>query len=229
VVSSGLGAGGTVIARTVTCPEAPMGATWSETVPDFPGQLDWSYLVSPCATFVAVVPKFLLAAIGPQDVRLVSTTKAMLVPFKQSNVPITVTITSNANISTTAHAANGVSIVTVSGTVTVDDPECTSVGGGITVHVDRVKASTLPSGNLGVVSVGTAVVGALAAGASRWVQVPPPAGWANQSETHWCLLAQAYTSDLTTIPVAWNGQASSPPAFPIGASNCAQRNIDITP
>jgi hypothetical protein len=230
VVSAGKGAGGTGIARSVTCPEAPAGATWGETVPDFPGQLDWSHLVSPCASVVAIVPKILLAAIGSRNAYLVSTATAALTPFKKNNVSTTVTITgANPSISTTAHAANGVSVVTGSGTITVDDPDCTAITTGVTVHVDRVKASTLPSANLGVVSVGTAVAGPLPVGGSRWAQVPPPIGWANQTETHWCLLAQAYTSDNTTIPVAWNGQAAAPPPFPLGSSNCAQRNIDIVP
>lgn len=230
VVASGKGAGGTGIARSVTCPEATGGATWGEFVPDFPGMLDWAYLVSPCAAVVAIVPKILNAAVGSRNAYLVSTSAAAIIPFKKLNVMATVTITGAApSINTTAHTANGVSIVTGSGTVTVDDPECTGVITGITVHVDRVKASTLPTANLGVVSVGSASSGPLLVGATRWVQVPSPSGWANQSETHWCLLAQGYTNNKTTIPVAWNGQATMPVAFPTAKDNCAQRNVDIAP
>lgn len=228
VVSSGKNNVG--IARTVLCPEAPGGTSWGETVPDFPGQLDWANLVSPCASVIAFVPKILVAAFGSRNAYLVSVTQAAITPFKKGNVPTTVTISGpNPTINTVGHTANGVSIVTGGGTVTVDDPDCTGVTIGITVHVDRVKASTLPSGNLGVVSVGTAIAGPLAVGAKRWVQIPPPAGWANQSETHWCLLAQAYTTDKVAIPVAWNGQAPSPSSFPQSLDNCAQRNIDIVP
>jgi hypothetical protein len=230
VIASGKGAGGTGIARSVTCPEAPAGATWGETVADFPGQLDWSYLVSPCASVVAIVPKILVGLLGPRTAYLVSTATAALTPFKQNNVATTVSIAgSNPTITTNAHTANGVSVVTGAGTTVVDDPDCTAIATGIRVHVDRVKASTLPTANLGVVSVGTSAAGPLPVGGTRWVQVPPPQGWANQSESHWCLLAQAYTDDTTTIPVAWNGQAASPPPFPVALSNCAQRNIDILP
>lgn len=228
VVSSGKNNVG--IARTVLCPEAAGSATWGETVPDFPGQLDWSYLVSPCASVIAFVPRVLVAAIGSRNAYLVLVTQASITPFKKNNVPTVVTISGpNPTINTLGHTANGVSIVTGGGTITVDDPDCTGVATGITVHVDRVKASTLPSGNLGVVPVGSANVGPLSVGTKRWVQVPPPAAWANQSETHWCLLAQAYTTDKVAIPVAWNGQAASPSAFPQSLDNCAQRNIDIVP
>jgi hypothetical protein len=97
--------------------------------------------------------------------------------------------------------------------------------------VDRVKASTLPSGNLGVLSIGSAAVGLIKAGQKAWVQVPNtnPAGWGNQGEQHWCLLAQAYTSDNATVKKPWNGQMVSPPAFPLALANCAQRNVMISP
>jgi hypothetical protein len=89
----------------------------------------------------------------------------------------------------------------------------------------------LPTANLGVLPVGTAALGVLRQGQSAWVQVPNTnaSGWANQSERHWCLLAQAYTADGTTIPRSWNGQASNPPPFPVTLQNSAQRNIEILP
>lgn len=95
------------------------------------------------------------------------------------------------------------------------------------VRVDRVKSTTLPSANLGVLPVGTAVLGKLQVGKNIWVQVPNQNGWANQSEKHWCLLAQAYTVDGATVPRPWDGQATNP--FPIANENCAQRNIEINP
>ena len=69
--------------------------------------------------------------------------------------------------------------------VLVDDPDCTFVGDGIVARVDRVKASTLPTANLGVLAVGTASAFSLKKGdAPRWVQVPNTNGWANLGEEH---------------------------------------------
>jgi hypothetical protein len=160
---------------------------------------------------------------------MISTATAAQIQFKQNNLPISISSTgASVSLTTTAHTAKGVTVNTGNGTtVAVDDPDCASVGGGVTVRVDRVKASTLPSANLGVVAVGSADISQLLIGKSAWVQVPNTAGWANQSEPHWCLLAQAYTSDGTTVPRAWNGQMTAPPAFPVANENCAQRNIEI--
>src|SRR6202011_6195058 len=138
----------------------------------------------------------------------VSTETAQVQQFSKNNQPTGVTITgASPSITTAQHAANGVQIVTGSGTVTVDDPECMNVkGGGVVAWVDRVKASTLPSANLGVLSVGSAVASLIKQNQSAWLQAPNtnPAGWSNQGEPHWCLLAQAYTADLATIPKPWN-------------------------
>jgi hypothetical protein len=231
VIAAGAYAGGGGIVRSVACPEAPGNNTWGELVPDFPGQIGWTHLSSPCGSVVALVARILQAGAGQRDIVLISTATAQTTSFRRNNAPATVaTVGANPSITTQQHAANGVRINTGSGATTdVDDPDCTLAGGGVTVHVDRVKASTLPSANLGVLPVGTAVQGLLRTGQSAWTQVPPPQGWANQSEPHWCLLAQAYTSDLTTVPRLWNGQAANPPAFPIGQQNCAQRNIEILP
>ena len=218
------------ISLTIACPEAPAaGNVYAASLADFGGLAAYDVLTSPCALRLAVTPKVLNAAVGSIDATLVSTATATATPFKKNNATLAVPIVgANPSITTLAHNANGVRIDTGSGaTMDVDDPECTAVGGGIVVHVDRVKASTLPSANLGVVSIGTSMAGALAQGQSVWVQVSNPSGWANQGETHWCLLAQAYTSDSAIIASPWNGQAGSPPPFPVANGNCAQRNIDI--
>jgi hypothetical protein len=232
VIASGVAAGGGQTALVVACPESPGGASYGDLLLNSAGQIDYVYLVSPCGSVVAVVPKILNAAAGSRDAYLVSTATAVVVPFKINNAPTSVTIVGlNPSLTTLAHGARGTRVNTGSGaTVDVDDPDCTLVGGGVRVTVDRVKASTLPSGNLGVIAVGTgSALGSLLHAHSAWVQVVNSNGWANQSEPHWCLLAQAYTADDTTIPKPWNGQLASPPAFPIALINCAQRNIQILP
>lgn len=218
------------VLRSLLCPEASGQNCWSDPIADNPGKIDWTHLISPCESVVAYVPKILNANVGSRDVILVSTTTAKTVQFRKNNVPTTVSITGNSpSITTNQHAANGVEVKTGSNTVTVDDPDCTLVGGSIIVRVDRVKASTLPSANLGVMPIGNAVIDSLPVNGSRWVKVPNQNGWANQGESHWCLLAQTYTSDGTTIPCPWNGQATNPQVFPITKENCAQRNIAILP
>ena len=231
VIASGAYAAGPGIARSLTCPLAPPGASWGELAPSFPGQVDWAHLVSPCGAFVAFAPKRLTGSAPPQNFFLVSTATAQVVSFRKNNANTSVASTgASPSISTQAHSANGVKINTGNGSIVdVDDPECTFVGAGIVVRVDRVKASTLPSANLGVVAVGTATLGQLAAGKSAWVQVPNVNGWDNQSEAHWCLLGQTHTTDGTTIPRAWNGQLPMPPPFPLSSDLCAQRNIEILP
>jgi hypothetical protein len=218
------------IALTISCPFAPGGNAWGTLLPATAGQVDWVYLVSPCGSVVAVTPRILVQG-NQRSIEVVSTTAAAPTQFTKNNQPTSVSITgSSPSITTVQHAANGVQIATGSGTVTVDDPDCMAVvGGGVLAWVDRVKASTLPSANLGVMSVGVSAASLIKKGQSLWVQVPNtnPSGWANQSEQHWCLLAQAYTADGTTIPKPWNGQATAPPPFPIGLDDCAQRNIMI--
>jgi hypothetical protein len=231
LVAGAYAGGGTIV--TVICPYAPNGASWGNILPPTPGQIDWAFLNSLCGSVVALVPKILVLP-NPRDIEVISTATAMQTSFKQNNVSTSVTITGpNPTITTKSHGANGVEIFTGTGTVkvTVDDPDCTSVvGGGVLARVDRVKASTLPTANLGVQGVGVSVASLIKQGQSKWVQVPNQnvSGWANQGEPHWCLLAQAYTQDLTTISRPWNGQATSPPPFPIGLVNCAQRNVMIS-
>jgi len=150
------------------------------------------------------------------------------------NIPLAAPIAGTPGtpaITTNTHGINGVTVDTGGTNVMVDDPDCTFVGGGVRVHVDRVKASTLPSANLGVLSVGTAALGLSRVNSSYWVQVPNQNTilWDNQGEQHWCLLAQSYTPDGTTIPSPWDGQAATPPPFPVSLENCAQRNIGILP
>ena len=237
---------------TIVCPLAPPaslpgGATWSDTksfstvitgtppfTPPIPHQdrVDWMCLVSPCGSYVAVVPRILDPSAPPQTIVLVATADAQEVTFRRNNVAVSGITSTGATLSitTNSHTALGVTIDTGNGTtVVVDDPECTFVGGGVVVRVDRVQASTLPTANLGVLPIGTAALSALQQNGFSWVQVPNQNGWANQSEKHWCLLAQAYTGDGTTIPRAWDGQATNPPPFPIADENCAQRNIEISP
>lgn len=233
VIAAGAYAGGSGIVRSVACPEAPPNNVYGDLIPDFPGQVGWTHLSSPCGSVVALVPRILNSSAGTRDVQLISTATATVISFRKNNAPTSVSIVGpNPSIVTNQHAANGVRVNTGSGAfVDVDDPDCTAVGGGVAVTVDRVKASTLPSANLGVLPVGSGVVGLLRVGQSAWVQVPNtnPSGWANQAEKHWCLLAQAYTSDGTTIPKPWNGQAGAPPPFPVALNHCAQRNIEIMP
>lgn len=218
---------------SLTCPYAasPFVLDYLPNVLSAIGPVDWLTLVSPCASAVAFAPAYFGSA-AAQAFHLASTVSAALTPFRQNNVPVPAIASTgqSPSITTNLHGASGVTIDTGNGaTIDVDDPDCTFVGGGIVVRVDRVKASTLPTANLGVLPIGTAVLGTIAQGGSRWVQVPNQNGWANQSEKHWCLLGQAYTSDLTTIPRAWNGQATNPPPFPTTNDNCAQRNIEINP
>jgi hypothetical protein len=221
------------------CPSAPaMANVWFLISPNpyFPvgsgGDIDkWLYLVSPCESVIAFAPN--LSAQARANFVVVSLAQARLTSFTQNNVPITVMARPvYPTITTNQHTANGVVIDIGDGItahfMTVDDPDCTAVPSAVQVAVDRVKASTLPSGNLGVLAVGQASAGPLQMGAFKWVQVPNLNGWANQGEEHWCFLAQAFTSDNTTIPRPWNGQAASPPAFPIADDNCAQRNIMIS-
>jgi hypothetical protein len=233
VIAAGAYAGGGGIVRTVACPEAP-GPTnyYGDLIPDTPAQVDWKHHASPCGAVFAFLPRVLQASVGSRNIVLISTATAAVVSFRKNNVPTTVSIIgANPSITTNQHGANGVRVVTGGAPVDVDDPDCTFVGGGISVVVDRVKASTLPSANLGVLAVGTGALGQLLVGQNRWVQVPNsnPSGWANQGEQHWCLLGQAYTSDGATIPRPWNGQATNPPPFPVSNGNCAQRNIQILP
>lgn len=231
VLASGAYAAGSGWAVALACPEAASPNVWGDLIPVFPGQVDWAILSSPCGASVAFAPKLLNPTAPPQAFFQILTASAKPTSFKKSNVATSVGSTgANVSIMTTAHTANGVSISTGSGTIVmVDDPDCTLVGSGITARVDRVKASTLPTANLGVQPIGSAALGQLLVGKTVWVQVPNTNGWANQSEKHWCLLAQAYTTDMTTVVPPWNGQATNPPAFPVALDNCAQRNIEINP
>jgi hypothetical protein len=230
VVSGAASGGGTSL--TITCSLAPGGGSYGTLIPPTPGQVDWVNLVSPCGSVVAVTPRVLVPG-NQRDITPVWTETAQAKAFTKNNLPSSgVTITGvNPLITTVQHAANGVEIATGSGTVTVDDPDCLNVaGGGVVAWVDRVRASTLPNANTGILSVGSAVASLIKQGTSLWVQVPNTnaSGWANQGVPHWCLLAQAYTSDGTTIPKPWNGQAASPPLYPIALINCAQRNVMIS-
>jgi hypothetical protein len=238
VVSGASPGGGTLV--NVSCPYSPGGNSWGTLTPATPGQVDWMNLVSPCGAVVALTPRILVAG-NQRDITAVFTDLAQAKPFTKNNASTSgVTITgANPTIKTIKHAANGVEIFTGTGTTTVDvdDPDCLNVvGGGVIAWVDRVRASTLPNANSGVLSVGSGAASLIKKSTSLWVQVPNtnPSGWANQGVPHWCLLAQAYTDDWTTMPMTatipkpWNGQAASPPPYPIALPNCAQRNVMIS-
>ena len=219
---------------TVVCPLAGEQVNWSARKSFFGGAVDWEPLVSPCGSHVAIVPRILQPGAPQQVIELVRTATAQVVGFRRNNAAIAAlsVLIDSPSITTWQSGANGVDVVrepAPAAATTVDDPECTAVDIGVVVRVDRVKASTLPSANLGVRPVGLSVVGPLSAGQSRWVQVTNGSGWANQSEPHWCLLAQAYTADGVTVPRPWFGDNVNPPPFPVALDNCAQRNIEIAP
>jgi hypothetical protein len=110
---------------------------WGDLVPVFPGQIDWAYLVSPCGSVVAYVPKRLTPTAPPMNLFLVSTADAQVEQFRKNNSPYTIPITgATPSITTIQHAANGIRVNTGAGaTVDVDDPDCTLVGGGIAARV----------------------------------------------------------------------------------------------
>ena len=219
------------------CPSAPaFSKVWGMPALHKIGTLGtlskWTYLVSPCESYVAFAAN--MSAGGQAFITLLSAEWGIESEFKINNVPGNITTNGPyPAITTDAHTAQGVTIKRGDGiqtsTIMVDDPECIAISETVQVVVDRVKASTLPTANLGVLQVGNASAGSLFVGNSTWVQVPNFNNWANQGEEHWCLLAQAFTMDGTTIPRPWNGQAPSPPPFPVGDENCAQRNIMISP
>jgi hypothetical protein len=218
---------------TVVCPLAGEAVNWSAKKSFFAGAVDWVPLVSPCGSHVAIVPRILQAGAPPQVIVLVETASAQVVDFRLNNAALgtLLVVISNPSITTRQAGAGGVDILRgPAATVTyADDPECTKVNTGVIVRVDRVKASTLPTANLGVRPVGVSAGGPLSAGQSRWVQVANASDWVNQSEPHWCLLAQAYTADGTAVPRPWFGDHASPPPFPVALENCAQRNLEILP
>lgn len=223
------------------CPLGPMPAARAVTMSAQPvaGQIDLEFRISPCEKTLAVPPGLLNASAlartfashgttpgngGEPSLRRNNRTAGTISATRPASGP------GIPSIETRTQTANGVGIDTGDGTFRRrDGSDCTFVGGGVSVRVDRVKASTLPGASLGVLPVGTASGGTLAAGASRWVQVPDTQGRADQGEQHWCLLVRAHTADGTTIPLHWNPAAPMPPAFPVGRETCAQRNIAILP
>jgi hypothetical protein len=232
VVAKGAGfSGATSALLYVACPASTGVLVYSVAETVIPGQLDWDFLSSPCGWLVALMPR-VSGGSGPHFVDAVSARTAKNDGFKQGNLPISVQIWNAAATITTQHqSAFGVAIGGMPGhpDVFVDDPDCTFAPGGVVARVDRMKVSSLLAPTGGVVSVGDSVASILARGESRWVQVPNvnPLGWGNQGQTHWCLVAQAFTTD-GQVPLAWNGQAASVPQFPNWLENCAQRNVDIT-
>jgi hypothetical protein len=224
ILCFGTPASGTGISRAVACFRTAAGTTYPELVP---AGLTWLYRASPCGSRIAF-----MAQVTPPATRaitFVSTETGAVTSARINNVATPVSTDGQTpTITTNAHTARGVAINPGSGaTIFVDDPDGTAATRGLEVRVDRVKASTLPSANLGVLPVGSAAGGPIPPGGFAWVQVPNTTGWSNQGETHWCLLAQAY-SVSTAIPQPWHGDVASPPPFPANLPNCAQRNIHIT-
>ena len=188
----------------------------------------WRYRASPCGAQVALLQE---VPSGPAArITWLSTSDANSVRPKQMGTSTDIDTTGPApGVTTIAHTANGVQVDRGSGgaPVVIDDPDDTEKFDAMTVHVDRVKASTLPTANLGIVLVGAAIAGELGANQSRWVQVPNRVGWAKDTEAHWCLLAQVY-DEPALVHRVWDGQVLTPPPFPATTSNrCAQRNIQI--
>jgi len=219
-------------ARPQTTPVLHMNAPGPTFTGTPPGTLDgWIYTVSPCGKALCFLAN--VAAQAQAPVILISTEQGVLSTFRSNNGVLTglTTIPAHPTISTAFHTALGVTIDRGDNRsfYTVDDPDCAAIYQDVQVAVDRVKASTLPNAQWsGVLAVGVASGGPLPAGTSKWVQVPNGNDWHNLGEDHWCLLAQAFTVDGTTIPRPWNGQAPSPPPFPVGDENCAQHNIMIS-
>jgi hypothetical protein len=229
-----------MVQRDVVSPYAPIN---TESIPYTPTpSIEWQNLVSPCGSMVAFMPRKKNQSASNTNFEFVSTItgqKAAL-RFNNANIGDPHCTGDNPGISTLHSGAGGLEVKsgnkigTLRATQIItlaDDPDCTFIGGGITVRVDRVKASTLPSANLGVVGIGEATLGVLEKAKSAWVEVPKMVGndWNNGGESHWCLLAQAYTSDGSIIQRPWDGQATIPVAFPVQQENCAQRNVEINP
>jgi hypothetical protein len=231
VVAKGPGFSGPTSALAyVACPASAGGAVYSVGVSMIPAQLDWDFLSSPCGWMVALMPRVSGGTIAP-FIQAISTRTAQSVGFKQGNLPKSVSVSKTTATITTQHqSAFGVVIGGIPGSpILIDDPDCTFVAGGVVARVDRMKVSSLLAPTGGVVSVGQSAASILAAGESRWLQVPNvnPLGWANQGESHWCLVAQAFTTD-GQVPQPWNPSVPSVPQFPNWLENCAQRNVDIT-
>jgi len=229
VVSKGPGfSGATSALLYVACPASPAGAVFSVAESVIPGQLDWDFLSSPCGWLVALMPRVSGGTIAPFIVA-VSTRTAQSVGFKHGNVPTSISVNKTTAVITTQHqSAFGVAITGIPGSpILVDDPDCTLVTGGVIAKVDRMKVSSLLAPTGGVVSVGQSVASILAVGESRWLQVPNNNDWGNKGETHWCLVAQAFTTDGQVLQ-PWNPLQPVVPQFPNWLENCAQRNVDIT-
>jgi hypothetical protein len=230
IFTSGVNATGTSDMRHFFCFRTATPSYDLDQQPHLAGRI---YRASPCGSRIAYLDPATAAA--PVAITFMSTQTGSSVPAKRNNVSVQVSTDGPApTITTDAHTLNGVTVHPGTGAnVTIDDPDDSQTFGGLTVHVDRVKASTLPSANLGVKLVGAAISGEIPYPGSRWVQVPNRVGWDNQGESHWCLLAQAY-DETAGIHRAWDGQISNPPAFPVsppdpGNDRCAQRNIHIAP
>lgn len=239
--SEGLFSAGTVpvlgpvaehINRVVACFKAAPAAAAVETQ-HIGGQ--WRYHASPCGSQIAFME---VSPASATEIVWVSTLRGATTQSRQLNIAHAVSTDGpNPIITTVTRTSRGVSVDTGSAGIDwIDDPDGTAARGGLEVRVDRVKASTLPDAHLGVLPVGAAAAGPLTGGSVSsptwsWVQVPNKVGWDRELESHWCLLAQAY-SPSHGIPVAWNPLEELNPtqAFPAQTQpNCAQRNIDIAP
>jgi hypothetical protein len=216
------------IVRVVACFKAAPTPRAVETQVTAGGQ--WRYRASPCGSQIAYMEESPASA---QEIVWVSTRTGSTTQSRDRNIARPVqTDGATPTITTLAHTSRGVVVQTGSaGPIKIDDPDGTARGG---LEV-RVEASTLPDAHLGVLPVGAAAVGPISTasvnGPWSWAQVPNDVGWDRQSESHWCLLAQAYSPEHG-IPIAWNPLELTDPTDPFPAQallNCAQRNIDIGP
>lgn len=199
------------------------------------GLTGWIVVASPCGSAVAMAPQKSSATATPDpDFILALTATASSGAFKQNGVPVATGIAGllhsdgpNPSFKTVNHHALGVQIDTGGGVassmVTVDDPDCTFLGGGVTVRVTRVQSTSIPSSGMGLMDVGMASLGTVNSGAAAWVKVPVTTSWQNMgSSGHWCLLAEGYNK-VTIQP--WDEVSD----YSVGSFlNRAQRNIQIS-
>ena len=185
----------------------------------------WLHVASPCGGQLACLPKVPLGG-TPIGAKWISTVEPPGVVFAHIlGASVTVkTDGMNPSVTTDAHTAKGVTFNPGSGGPTkIDDPDDTEKLGGLTVKVDRIQASTWLL-NQYVQPVGLSVAPELTAvGQTAWVQIPPPANWSNNSDDHWCIVAQAY-DPAHGVPRLW---PDTGPVFPTDKDRCAQRNVTI--
>ena len=210
------------IFRVVLCPRMP---TMAAAVDSGAVGSGWLYAASPCGRQLACLPKVPsgATAIG---VTWISTVEGKVVLAKILGTSQTVKADGmTPSVTTLAHTAKGVSFNPGAGApILIDDPDGTAAAGGLTVQVDRIQASTWLV-NQNIHAIGVAAGPEIKPGQSAWVQIPPPANWFNDSDQHWCVVAQAYDTP-SGVPRLW---PETGPVFPTGNDRCAQRNVTLKP